>query len=191
MGNLSVTAMFAAGFIPGFIVGFAMPVTARIVARRRGFAGDQDAPPFQLSTFYRSCRRGFFSLASPFIILGSIYSGLCTPVEASVLAVAWALFVGLVINRALSFTSIYKSLLEGAMICGAVLLIVGTSTLFGKILTFEQAPQRLAAAVMNLSQNPYLVLLMIIGVLIVLGMFMETLSTFTGGACSGSLLPWT
>jgi C4-dicarboxylate transporter, DctM subunit len=177
LGNLSVTAMFTAGFIPGFIVGFAMSVTAWMVARRRGFSGDQDAPPFRLANFLRSCRKGFFSLASPFIILGSIYSGLCTPVEASVLAVAWALFVGVVINRALTLFSIYKSLLEGAMICGAVLLIVGTSTLFGKILTFEEAPQRLAAAVLNISSNPYFVLLMIIGVLIVLGMFMETLST--------------
>ena len=60
---------------------------------------------------------------------------------------------------------------------GAVLLIVGASPLFGKILTFEEAPQRLASIVLGISDDPHLVLLMIIGVLYVLGMFMETLAT--------------
>ena len=114
---------------------------------------------------------------TPVVILGSIYSGMCTPVEASVLAIAYALVVGIVINRALKPNHIYKALLEGALLSGAVLIIVGTSTLFGKILTFEQAPQKLAAGVMEFSTNPHVVLLLIIGVLIVLGMFMETLST--------------
>lgn len=177
LGNVSVTAMFTAGFIPGFVVGFSMCFTAYMVARRRGFAGDKDAPPFHFPSFLKSCWKSFFSLATPFVILGSIYSGLCTPVEAAVLAIGYALFVGFVINRALTLQAVYKSLLEGALICGAVLLIVGTSTLFGKILTFEEAPQRLAQAVLNISSDPNMVLLMIIGVLLILGMFMETLST--------------
>ena len=63
------------------------------------------------------------------------------------------------------------------MICGTVLLIVGASTLFGKILTFEEAPQKLTSLVLGISKNPYVVLLMIIAVLYILGMFMETLST--------------
>lgn len=177
LGNVSVTAMFTAGFIPGFVVGISMCTTAWFVARKKGFGADPDTPPFNMMMFLKSCWSSFFSLATPFVILGSIYSGLCTPVEAAVLAIAYALFVGFVINRSLTFKNVYWSLLEGAQICGAVLLIVGTSTLFGKILTFEEAPQRLAEAVLRVSNDPNMVLLMIIGVLIVLGMFMETLST--------------
>jgi C4-dicarboxylate transporter DctM subunit len=177
LGNVSVTAMFTAGFIPGFMVGLVMCLTAWSVARRNGFRGDENAPPFNLVKFLKTLWKSLFSLLTPFVILGSIYSGLCTPVEAAVLAIAYALFVGIVINRALRPVHIYKALLEGALLCGAVLLIVGTSTLFGKILTFEEAPQRLAAAVMSISQDPKIVLLLIIGVLIILGMFMETLST--------------
>ncbi|MFQ8735760.1 MAG: TRAP transporter large permease subunit [Bilophila wadsworthia] len=127
--------------------------------------------------FLRSCGNAGFALATPFIILGSIYTGWATPVEASVVAIVWALFVGIVINRVLRPRHIYRALLEGAMTCGAVLLIVGASTLFGKILTFEEAPQRLASIVLGISDDPHLVLLMIIGVLYVLGMFMETLAT--------------
>ncbi len=102
---------------------------------------------------------------------------MATPVEASVIAIVWALFVGIVINKALKWEHIKISLLEGAMLCGTVLFIVGASTLFGKILTYEQAPLRLANMVFGVSKNPEIVLLMIVGILYFLGMFMETLST--------------
>ena len=154
LGNLSVTAMFTAGFVPGFIVAFAMIVTAWLLAKKHGFRGDPDAK-FHLGHFLQSCRKGFFALMTPIIILGSIYSGYATPVEASVVAILYALFVGIVINRSLRLTHIYKALLEGAMICGTVLLIVGASTLFGKILTFEEAPQKLTSLVLGISKNPY------------------------------------
>lgn len=177
LGNLSVTAMFTAGFIPGFLVAFLMCGTAYMLARKNGFAGDSSAPPFNLKTFLRTCAKCFFALMTPVLILGSIYSGMATPVEASVVGIVWALFVGSVINRALRWEHIYKSLLEGAIICGGVLLIVGASTLFGKILTYEEAPQKLVSLVLGISTSPEVVLLMIIAMLYVLGMFMETLAT--------------
>ena len=176
LGNLSVTAMFTAGFVPGFIVAFAMIMTAYLLAKKYGFRGDPNAK-FELRNFLRSCRKSFFALMTPFIILGSIYSGWATPVEASVVAIVYALFVGVVINRSLKLEHVNKALLEGAMICGTVLIIVGASTLFGKILTFEEAPQKLTALVLGISRNPYAVLTMIIAVLYLLGMFMETLAT--------------
>jgi C4-dicarboxylate transporter DctM subunit len=177
IGNLSVTAMFTAGFVPGFTVAFAMIVTAWLIAKKQGFRGDDSSPPFHMGTFLRSCARGGPALATPFIILGSIYTGYATPVEASVVAIIWAVFVGCVVNRSLRLRHFYIALLEGASVCGAVLLIVGTSTLFGRLLTFLEAPQQLAGAVLSISSDPNVVLLMIIGVLIILGMFMETLST--------------
>jgi len=177
LGNLSVTAMFTAGFIPGILVALIMCSTAYMLARKHGFGADADEPPFRLGTFLRTCGRSIFALMTPVIILGSIYSGMATPVEASVVGIVWALFVGIVINRALRWEHIYKSLLDGAMICGGVLLIVGASTLFGRILTFEEAPQRLVSLVMGISTEPTVVLLLIVAVLYVLGMFMETLAT--------------
>lgn len=176
-GNLSVTAMFTAGFIPGFVVAFAMIMTAYLLTKRNDFKGDESAAPFNVKFFLRNCGDAGFALATPFIILGSIYTDWATPMEASVVAIVWALSVGIVINRVLRSRHIYRTLLEGAMTCGAVLLIVGMSTLFGRILAFEEALQRLASIVLGISDDPRLVLLMIIGVLYVLGMFMETLAT--------------
>ena len=177
LSNCSVTAMFTAGFVPGFMVAFTMCFTAYLIARRKGFQGDPDAPPFNFKEFCKAIYKSFFALATPFIILGSIYSGYATPVEASVVAILWALFVGIVINRCLKPKHIYRALVEGVITCAVILLIVGASTLFGKILTYEQAPQRLTEIVLSISKSPELVLLMIIGVLYLLGMFMETLST--------------
>ncbi|SHN65383.1 TRAP transporter large permease [Desulfovibrio litoralis] len=176
LGNLSITAMFTAGFVPGAIVAFAQIVTAWALARKHGFR-DMESPPFNFKHFLKTCFRGSFALLTPVIILGSIYSGYATPVEASIVAIAWALFVGGVINRSLSGHGLYTALLDGAMVCGAVLIIVGTSTLFGKILTYEEAPLRLAKAIMSISTNKVVVLLMIAALLYFLGMFMETLST--------------
>lgn len=177
LGNLSVTTMFTAGFVPGFTVAVCMTFTAWLIAKRHGFKGDADAPPFNLRVFLKTSLRSLPALFTPFLILGSIYSGFATPVEASVVAILWSLFVGFIVNRALKPVHLYQSLLAGVATCGSVLIIVGASTLFGKVLTFGQAPQKLTELVLQISSDPRVVLLMIIGVLIILGMFMETLST--------------
>ena len=161
IGNVSITGLFTAGFIPGFIVAFALILTAWSLAKRDKVGIDVGLPPFSAVIFLKICFRNIFSLLTPFIILGSIYSGICTPVEASIVAIIWSLFVGGVINRALNAKKIYAALLEGAMLCGVVLLIVGASTLFGKILTIEQAPQRLANIFLSISQDKYVSLLLI------------------------------
>jgi C4-dicarboxylate transporter DctM subunit len=174
--NISVTSMFTAGFIPGFLVLLALCSVAYFQARHRGFKGDADQESFSWLTFFRAVKKGFFSLVTVVVVLGSIYTGFATPVEASIVAVIWALFVGKVINRSLEMKHVRMALREGAMICGAILIICGTSALFGRILTYEQAPERIANAVVAITTNKYLVLLMVVGVLYVLGMFMESLA---------------
>lgn len=177
IGNLSVTGMFTAGFIPGGIMAFAQCLTAWLIARKYNFRGDVEIPPFRLRTFLHSCRKAFFSLATVFVILGSIYGGFCTPVEASVVAVVYSLFVGIVIKRTLTLKHIYRALIDGGVICGTILIIVGTSTLFGKILTYEEAPQRLAQYIFSISDSPIVFLLMVVALMYFLGMFMETLAS--------------
>lgn len=177
MGNVSITSLFTAGFVPGFMVAFCMSMTAWLIARRQGFSGDSEQPPFNVGLFLKTCARNSMSLLTPVIILGSIYSGVCTPVEASVVAVIWAFFVGGVVNRQLTWRKIYESFLDGAMLCGVVLLIVGSSTLFGKLLTYEQVPLRLAQTFLAFSQSKVVIILLILVMLLILGMFLETLAT--------------
>lgn len=177
IANVSITGMFSAGFLPGFIMAGALSATAWYLAKRNGFKADESVEDFSFKAFLTTCRKSFFSLATVVIVLGSIYSGLATPVEASIVAVLWALFVGFVINRALTLKDLYDSLMEGVMLCGAITIIVGASTLFGKIMTYEEAPMRLAAFLVEITTNKYAIMLLIVALLYVLGMFMETLAT--------------
>ncbi|MDR1535537.1 MAG: TRAP transporter large permease [Planctomycetota bacterium] len=177
IGNLSVTGMFTAGFVPGAILSVALCLTAWLLARKDNFRADDSTPPFSFGRLFRAVYHGFFSLATIVVVLGSIYTGLATPVEASVVAVLWALFVGFLINRALTPRKVVEALNAGAFMCGSLVIIMGAATLFGRILTYEEAPIRLANAVLEYSQNKYVVLLLIIAALYVLGMFMETLVT--------------
>ena len=176
MANVSISGMFAAGFIPGLIMAAALTVVAYVLARRKGFKADESIGAFSFLEFLKVCKASFFSLATVVIVLGSIYSGLATPVEASIVAVVWALFVGTVINRALSWRDIYDSLDEGVMLCGSITIIVGASTLFGKILTYEEAPVRLANFMIEMTRDKYAIILLIVAMLYLLGMFVETLA---------------
>jgi C4-dicarboxylate transporter DctM subunit len=176
MANVSISGMFAAGFIPGIIMAAALAVVAYLLARKNGFKADESIGDFSFWQFLQICKKSFFSLATIVIVLGSIYSGLATPVEASIVAVVWALFVGTVVNRALSWKDIYDSLVDGVMLCGGITIIVGASTLFGKILTYEEAPVSLANYMIEMTRNKYVIILLIVAMLYVLGMFIETLA---------------
>jgi C4-dicarboxylate transporter DctM subunit len=175
IASVSITGMFLAGMIPGLMIGLSHCFVAWIVAKRLKFI--EKPEKFNLVDFLRTCWSSKWALASPFVILGGIYAGVFTPVEASVVAVFWGLFVGSVINRQLTLRKLYQALQDGAMIAGTVIVIVGTSTLFGQLLSFEQAPTRMANMILAISNDWFVVMLLLIAVFYVLGMFMETLST--------------
>lgn len=175
IANVSITGMFIAGLIPGLMIGLAHCFVAWYVAKRLKFVDKPER--FAGRDFLKTCWQSKWSLASPFVILGGIYVGIFTPVEASIVAVFWGIFVGAVINRELDFKKLYQAMEDAAMISGTVLVIVGTSTLFGQLLAMEQAPTKLANLILGFSKDWFVVLLLIITVFFVLGMFMETLST--------------
>lgn len=176
IANVSIAALFVAGFIPGFIIGLAQCVLAYYVARRKGFRGAV-GEKFSMKEFLRLCWIGKFSLATPFVVLGGIYAGIFTPVEASVIAVFYALFVGWVVNRKLTFSKFMEAMSRTHLITGSLIIIVAVSTLFGRILTMFDVPNHIASAILEISRDWYIVLLLIIGLLVVIGTFMETLST--------------
>lgn len=175
IANTSIAALFTAGFLPGFILGLLIMLVAYGLARRAGFTGvvEEDGN----ARFWTLFRKNFFSLMAPVIILGSIYAGICTPVEASVVAVFYALFVGSCITRELRFSQLWDAIKLTNLSAGSIIIVLGVSTLFGRILTMQRIPHQLANWMITLTDNPYVILLLIGLLLLFLGMFMETLAT--------------
>lgn len=175
LASVSIGDMFLAGLLPGLLMGGLLVGAVYLLARRNGYRGS--GRPLDRRGFAVSLYRAKFSLATPFVVLGGIYGGIFTPVEASVVAVIYALAVGVAIKRTIGFQDLWASFSEASVVCGGLVLIMGTAIFFGEFLTLNLIPQRIASSLLSISDNPTIVLLIICALLIVLGTFMETLST--------------
>ena len=118
IAQTSIVGLFMAGIVPGMIIGVAHCLVAYLVARHVGYEATGER--FDLRELARTCWRGKFAIAAPFLILGGIYAGVFTPVEASVIAVLYGLLVGSVVNRMLDLKAIFDSLIEAARISTAM-----------------------------------------------------------------------
>lgn len=158
IANVSVGALFAGGFLPAFVMAAALMIQLNIQARR---AGIQPGRFVGAKPLLKAFRESLLALFMPVIIFGGILGGICTPTEAAVLAVVYGLVVSMLIYREINLRQLKQILLQTGIITGQVMLMVGMATVFGWILTREQAPQALAAAIQSLGGGKLLFLLLI------------------------------
>lgn len=173
--NASIATMFMGGFLPGIVLGSLLIATAVISCKKSGFTGNGER--FSLKKVGARFKDAFWAILSPVIILGGIYGGWCTPTEAAVISVVYALFVGVFAYKELNFRTIYKKFAEAACTHGTVNIIVGTSTILGRVLTLEQIPDAVAAAMISLTDNKILILMIINLLLLGCGCLLETNSS--------------
>lgn len=174
-GNVSITDMFMAGILPGLLISAVLLVVSWWLGGQFGADGHDEGG--RRTGFLAALRGAWLALLAPVIILGGIYSGAFTPTEASIVAVVYALLVGGPIYRELRWADIHRALLNAVVVCGTVTIIVGLAGGFGRVLTANQIPQEVGAALLRISSDPFVVLLLIGALLIVIGTFMETLAT--------------
>ena len=171
-GQVSISKMFMAGFIPGIIVAISLCVVHYFRCRNISTAG----MTWNAKNLLFSLKDGFWSILAPLIILGGIYAGWFTPTEAAVVAIFYTLLVGLFIHRELKLRSIMASLKTTSWLSGRVLVLVFTATSFGYLLTSHRIPNEIATMVLSLTDNVYIVWVFVVLLLVFLGMFMETLA---------------
>src|SRR5699024_8276223 len=116
---------------------------------------------FSLKDVWLSFRKSIWAILTPVIVLGGIYAGIFTPTEASAIAVGYAVIVGSFIYRELALKDIYDSLIETLKITGAILYMVGLSLAFAYLLTVERIPVTIAEYMLDFSDNPIVILLLI------------------------------
>jgi tripartite ATP-independent transporter DctM subunit len=171
MAQTSVVKMFVAGLLPGLLGALGLAIAAYVQARRYNFPVEQR---FELSRLITALREAAWALMLPVIILGGIFGGFVTATEGAGLAVAAALFIAGVIYRELDLKALYKASIEGGIQTAVVMLLVATSALIGAFLTEAQLPQQLAASIAAITQDKYMVLLLLNVAFLILGMFLHS-----------------
>jgi tripartite ATP-independent transporter DctM subunit len=173
--GVSITDLFLAGILPGVMIGLSLMLTASLVAMVAGHgARARPSPSEYVGNLAVAFRRAFLSLLMPVIILGGIYGGIFTPTEAAVVAVAYALILGLFVYREIKPGDVLKIFADSALTASVVMIIVGFAAMFGYALQLLQAPQKIAAMLSDVSSNPLVFLAVVNLFLLVVGMFMET-----------------
>lgn len=173
LSGLSVGKLFLAGALPGLLLGIGMMAVAYYLAKVRKYPKHERST---LKQIWRSFTLTFWALLMIFIILFGIIGGVFTPTEASIVAVVYAVAVGLFVYRKLSWKSIQKIVVDSMKTSASLMVLIGFANLFGWILLIERLPQEIAEGILGVSQNKYLVLLMINVLLIFVGTFMETIA---------------
>lgn len=174
IAETSIAKLFLAGFIPGLLLGFAQILVAAYYAKRQKFSVRQKILSIQTVT------KGFFNtilaILMPVILLGGILSGVFTPTEAAGVAVFYALIVGFFVYRELTISDFLKILYETSVLTGTILIILAMAHLFGWILAAETVPEIVAKAMISITENRILILLLINLLLLFTGTIMETLA---------------
>jgi C4-dicarboxylate transporter, DctM subunit len=169
----SIGKLYLGGFIPGVFTGVCLMALAWVYAKRMRLPPGE---PFSVGKVVTAFRQAFLSLLTPVIIIGGIITGVFTATEAAAAASAYALVLGLFVYRSLKLSQLPGIFLRVAETTGIILFIISAAALFGWILAAEQIPQRLAAFFLSISQNYYVLLVLINVLLLILGTFMETIA---------------
>ena len=170
----AVGTLFIAGIGPGLLFCFALCLYSYIVAKKNGWKGN--GKKFSIKRVGKELKNAVWALLAPLIILGSIYGGFCTPTEAAAICIVYALLIGFFVYRELDIKTMLNSFWDGALTTGTILIIVGTGTTLGRVLTVAQVPQLVVNGVLGISDNPIVILLLLNLILLIVGCLMETLS---------------
>ena len=169
----SITELFTAGFLPGILMGVALIIICYIVSKKNGYKGTNKK--ISLKNILISFKKAFWAILSPVIILGGIYSGKFTPTEAAVISVVYSFVVGVFIYKELDFKGAYTAFKDAIVVNGATTFMVGLSTAFAALLTMEQIPAKIASFILSISNNSFIVLLLINIFLLLVGMFIDNI----------------
>jgi tripartite ATP-independent transporter DctM subunit len=169
-GNVSVAALFMAGFLPGIVVGLGLMIAAGIICFFRGYGKRGKT---SILNIFKTFFEAFPSLLLVIIVLGGILGGIFSATEASAIAVAYAFILAVFFYREIKFRQLPKILLASGITTAVVMLLVGCSQAMSWIMTYENIPQSVSAALLGISNNPIVILLIINAMLLFVGCFMD------------------
>lgn len=176
MASTSIGQLFAAGLVPGLLMAVSLMVMVAWYARKRNYPRDAQ---FRLSRLGTTFAAAFLPLLTPIIIIGGIITGAFTPTESAVAAVAYSLFLGLVVYRTLTWNHLIRVSIDTIKTTSAILMIVASAAIFAWILTANQVADTLGVMLFEFTDSKVLILLIMTVMILAIGCFMETIAAIT------------
>lgn len=172
--DVSAVKLLLAGVIPGLIITLLLMAQIAYMARRQNLP--RDTIEVSLAILGRKAIVAFPALCAPLILIGGLVSGLFGPTEVAGITVVYALFLGFVVYRQLTWRLVIRAARETVHSTASVLFIVGAAALFAWVLTIDQVPMLASEFLLHLSDNPVALLLIVNVLLLIVGMFMESIA---------------
>ena len=169
-GGLSIGSLFLAGIVPGILLGLGLMLVTYLVAVKRGYHSGTFPGWSQVLRHFIGALPGLFTV---FIILGGILSGVFTATESSAIAVIYTVIVAVFVYRSLNWKGFVTASINAVKTTAMILLIIGAAGSFGWLLAVMEVPVQLATALLTISENPLIILLIVNLILLMLGTFMD------------------
>lgn len=174
--STSISRLFVAGVVPGLLMGLALILPVYWISRQHGWGGERWGTWPEIRHAIWVAKWG---LMAPAVILGGIYGGVFTPTEAAVVAVAYGLFVGVVIYRNLGWRDLYDVFRDAAVASSVVMIVIACAGLFSWTGSTLGVMDRMAKGLLGLSDNPWVILVLINVMVLVADFFLDAISIYT------------
>lgn len=172
--SVSVSALFVAGIIPGILMGIATAITAYLVSKKRGYRGiEKRGTPKEILL---ALKDSLWAILAPVIILGGIYAGIFTPTEAAVVAVFYSLFVAIVIYHSITWEDLIELLVDASVTSSVIMFIVVFAGIFSWATSVIGVVDAMAHAIVNISPNAVVMIILVDFLLLGLGMILDAIS---------------
>lgn len=173
-GGISISKLFLAGIVPGLIMGATLVLMWLFMTRKEDLVVAKKATRAER---LEALKKSFWAILLPVIIIGGIKTGIFTPTEAGVVAAVYAIFVATVIYRELNLTQLYSVLAQAARSTSIVMFLVAAAMVASWLISIAQLPMMVADLLSPLADNPRLLMLAIMGVVLIIGMVMDLTPT--------------
>lgn len=171
--NTSVSDLFLAGFGPAVLVALGLIVVSYVISRKRGYRGEPSG--FSFKQLGKAFWEAKWAILMPVIILGGIYSGAFTPTEAAVVAILYGLVIGLFVTRELKLKDLVRTLNENSSFIGGFMLAAVPASALGSVFALLGVPDMLSRFLLSISNNLYIIMLIVNVFMIIVGMVMDTI----------------
>lgn len=169
----SISGLFMGGFFPGILCGLSLILVSYIICRKKGFVSDKGFSVKRVGTTFKDA---ILALIMPVIVLGGIYGGFFTPTEAAAVACVYCFIIATYVYKEITLKDLPRILISSIHTSSGIMLLVCTASLFGWALTVGKVPQAIAAVILGITKNKFLILLLINIVLLIVGCFLESIA---------------